>query len=83
MSLLLLTLVEVNVGYFGEGRVVSLPSMETTVNMVGRSLACSCTHKSPIRMHFKTSLAGYVSVRTYVIHLLGTYVILLCNWLIL
>ena len=24
-----------------------------------------------------------VSVRTYVIHLLGTYVIILCNWLIL
>ena len=29
------------------------------------------------------TLATYTGVRTYVIHLLGTYVTILCNWVIL
>lgn len=43
-------------GGFGDGRVaVSLPSMKTTFNMVGRSHGSSCTHNSPTFKHFKYS----------------------------
>lgn len=48
-----------NAGFFGEGRVVSLPNMKTTSNMVGRSVEHSCTHSSPIWMHFETLSSGY------------------------
>ena len=53
--------IKINAGRFGEGRWVSLPNMKTTDDMVGWSIACSYTHKSPIWMHFETSLAGYAS----------------------
>lgn len=43
-------------GCLGVGSVaVSLPSMKTTLDMVGRSLGSSCTHKSPTVMHFRYS----------------------------
>ena len=38
----------INAGLLGDGIVVSFPSMKTISSMVGRSVACSCTHKSPI-----------------------------------
>jgi hypothetical protein len=42
-----------NVGCFGVGSVpVSLSSMVTTFDMVGRSFGSICTHKSPICTHF-------------------------------
>jgi len=40
-------------GRFGVGIVaVSLSSMVTTVDMVGRSFGSSCTHMSPMFTHF-------------------------------
>ena len=47
---------KVKAGGFGGGRVVSLASMKTTSDMVGRSVAASCTHNSPMWMHLETSL---------------------------
>lgn len=49
----------INAGLLGEGTFTSFPSMNTTSSMLGRSVACSCTHKSPIWIHLKTSWAGY------------------------
>jgi hypothetical protein len=41
-------------GRFGVGTVAaSLSSMVTTFDKVGQSFGSSCTHKSPIFMHFK------------------------------
>lgn len=46
----------IKAGCLGAGIVaVSLPSMKTTCDMVGRSLGSSCTHKSPTLTHFKYS----------------------------
>ena len=47
---------KVKAGGFGGGRVVSLASMKITSDMVGRSVAASCTHNSPMWMHLETSL---------------------------
>lgn len=45
-----------NAGCLGVGSVaVSLPSMKTTFDMVGRSLGSSWTHNKPTLMHFKYS----------------------------
>lgn len=52
------TFLKINAGLLGGGRLVSLPNMNTTSNMVGLSIAISCTHKSPICMHFNTSFVG-------------------------
>lgn len=51
-----------NAGWFGEGIVVSLPSMKTTVDIFGRSSAFSCTHRSPTWMHLKASVGGQFSL---------------------
>ena len=48
-------LLKMKAGCFGEGIVVSQLSMRRIANMVGRSVASSCTHMSPIWMHLKTS----------------------------
>ena len=46
----------IKAGCLGVGRVAfSLPSMKTTLDMVGRSFGSSCTHKSPTFTHFKYS----------------------------
>lgn len=53
-------------GCFGFGRVaVSLPSMKTTLDMVGRSFGSSCTHKSPTFTHFKYSCVLQLSRRVW------------------
>lgn len=57
----LLAFLKIKAGLVGDGSGVSLPSMNTTSNMVGRSVATSCTHRSPICMHFNTSWDGYDS----------------------
>jgi len=45
-----------NAGCFGAGRtMLSFVSMETTLDIVGRSVAWSCTHKRPTWMHLVTS----------------------------
>ena len=51
----LVGLMSTKAGCFGEGRVVSQLSMRRIANIVGQSVASSCTHKSPIWMHLKTS----------------------------
>jgi hypothetical protein len=49
-------LLRTKAGCLGFGRVAaSLPSMKTTLDIVGRSLGSSCTHKSPTFTHFKYS----------------------------
>ena len=58
----LVGLLKIKAGGFGEGRVVSQLSMRRIANMVGRSIASSCTHKSPIWMHLKTSWESNDSV---------------------
>lgn len=70
------TLVEVESGSGGGGRLPrqypgclgwgidtasSLLNMSTTLDMLGLSSACSCTHNSPTCMHLITSLAEYDS----------------------
>ena len=50
-----LTCRKVKAGVFGGGRVVSLANMKITSDMVGRSVAASCTHNSPMWMHRETS----------------------------
>lgn len=48
-------------GCLGLGRLaVSLPTMKTTFEMVGRSLGLSCTHNSPTFTHLKNSFASQV-----------------------
>jgi hypothetical protein len=52
----------VNAGCFGRGRsIVSLLSMEITMEIVGLSLENSCTHSSPICMHLKISISKHGS----------------------
>ena len=47
----------INAGCFGRGRsTVSLLSMEITKDIVGLSLAKSCTHNNPTCMHLKISI---------------------------
>lgn len=42
-------------GCFGSGRTTtSFESMETTSDIVGLSVACSCTHSKPTLTHFKS-----------------------------
>jgi hypothetical protein len=38
----------INAGLLGDGTVASFPSMKRFSSIVGRSMACSCTRKSPI-----------------------------------
>jgi hypothetical protein len=53
-----------NAGCFGVGTVaVSLLSMITTFDMVGRSFGSSCTHKSPTFKHFTNWYALQASCR--------------------
>ena len=47
----------INAGVLGGGGAVSLANMQTTEDMVGRSVVASCTHKSPMWMHLETSMA--------------------------
>ena len=54
-------LLTIKAGCFGVGRVLdSLPSMNTTFDMVGRSFGSSCTHNSPTFTHFKYSSVVHV-----------------------
>lgn len=48
----------INAGLWGEGRLVSLPSMKTTSNMDGGFRALSSTHKSPIWIRLRTISIG-------------------------
>ena len=51
-----------NAGCFGgTSWRVSFESIETTSNMVGLSIALSCTHKRPTWMHLNTSNGGHDS----------------------
>ena len=54
-----IVLLLINAGLPGWGRVVSFPNMNIISAMVGWSVACSCTHKSPIWIHLETSLVEY------------------------
>ena len=55
-------LLAANAGLLGAGRdAVSLPSMRTTLDMVGRSHGCSCTHWRPTFTHLTNSFASQVS----------------------
>jgi hypothetical protein len=52
-----------NTGCFGEGRDSnSFPKRSRTDEIVGLSVGSSCTHKSPICMHFKTSVVKHDSI---------------------
>ena len=56
----------IKASYLGVGRVaVSLPSMKTTLDMVGQSLGSSCTHSSPTFTHFKYSSVLQLSHRVW------------------
>ena len=59
MSSPLYVVFEVNAGRLGRGRADLLHNMKIMVNIEGRSLANSSTHKSPIWMHLNTSSSGY------------------------
>lgn len=51
-------------GCFGiESNVVSFSSMNTTVDISGLLFGLSCTHKSPMCMHLRASLAEQLSSR--------------------
>lgn len=45
---LLYDLLKMNAGCFGGGRLISLFNIKTMVDIVGLSIASSCTHNSPI-----------------------------------
>ena len=48
----------IKAGFIGRGgSTISLLSMETTLDTVGRSWANSCTHNSPTWMHLKISIS--------------------------
>lgn len=51
-------------GCLGPGILVfSLPSMSSTLDIVGRSKGSSCTHRSPTFKHLKSSFALQVFLR--------------------
>ncbi|KAK1557738.1 hypothetical protein Q3G72_030786 [Acer saccharum] len=50
-----------NVDFLGEGIIVSLLNIKTTVDMLGLSLALSCTHKNPTWMRLRSSFEGHES----------------------
>ena len=66
---------------------LSLYLLITAVIVINNGLKCVTNLVIAYISFFAHILFDYkfvlVSVRTYVIHLLGTYVIILCNWLIL
>ena len=60
IDLVLITgLIAVNAGCFGEGRAASsLPSIETTSDMAGRSFGFSSMQRSPMLMHLNGATSG-------------------------
>ena len=53
-----------NAGFFGEGRSAgSLLNIEITFDMVGPSVAFSCTQRNAMFIYLKRTFAGGVSLR--------------------